>query len=101
MARRSALSPVEVDPMATYAVDTQQEREGYSDVGFRLAFSAPDKSGGEKPPDPSDSRARLSGPLNFSFETVPRNYYPAIDIITPEACRSPRKPIGQFLSLLT
>jgi len=38
----SALSPAEVDPMTTYAVDTQREREGYSDVGFRLAFSAPD-----------------------------------------------------------
>jgi hypothetical protein len=38
----SALSPPELDPTAIYAVDTQQGREGYSDVGFRPAFSAPD-----------------------------------------------------------
>jgi hypothetical protein len=38
----SALSPAEVDPTAIYAVDSQQEREGYSDVGFRPAFNAPD-----------------------------------------------------------
>jgi hypothetical protein len=38
----SALSPPELDPTAIYAVDSQQEREGYSDVGFRPAFSAPD-----------------------------------------------------------
>src|SRR2546430_17157242 len=38
----SALPPTELDSMTTYAVDTQQEHEGYSDVGFRLAFSVPD-----------------------------------------------------------
>jgi hypothetical protein len=37
----SALSPKEVDPMTAQPVYFDEAREGYSDVGFRLAFSAP------------------------------------------------------------
>lgn len=38
----SALSPGEENPATVYAVDSKQEREEYSDLGFRPSFSAPD-----------------------------------------------------------
>jgi hypothetical protein len=37
----SALSPFEVEPATPYPVTAAMSREGFSDVGFRLAFGAP------------------------------------------------------------
>lgn len=42
----SALSPKRIDPMTPRAVESTRLREGYSDVGFRLAFTAPAKAAG-------------------------------------------------------
>jgi formylglycine-generating enzyme required for sulfatase activity len=54
----SALSPKEVGPNDPQPVNFAQARAGYSDVGFRLAFSAPRGAAG------ADASTRLDEALN-------------------------------------
>ncbi len=54
----SALSPKEVSPNDPQTVNFAQARAGYSDVGFRLAFSAPKGAAG------ADASTRLDQALS-------------------------------------
>ena len=60
----SALSPKEENPTEPQNVKLAQAREGYSDVGFRLAFSAPKGAG-------AGTNARLDQALNASGYLTP------------------------------
>lgn len=65
----SALSPKTIDPMTPYQLVWTGAKEGYSDVGFRLAFSLPPEvaAAAKAPPTPPPTAASTgeTGPVDL------------------------------------